>query len=86
MPPRLRRVVGFLPAAIMGVLVIYCLKGDILSAEDIITGKHTEGIKSLIATAPALITVVLIHLKKRNTLLSIAAGTIVYMLLLRLPY
>lgn len=86
MPPRLRRVVGFLPAAIMGVLVIYCLKGDILSAEDMLTGKHTGGITSLIATVPALITVVLIHLKKRNTLLSIAAGTIVYMLLLRLPY
>lgn len=83
MPPRLRRVVGFLPAAIMGVLVIYCLKGDIISTQAMISSKETAGIGGVLATLAALLVVVGVHLKKRNTLLSIAAGTIVYMVLLR---
>lgn len=83
MPLRIKRVVGLLPAAIMGVLVIYCLKGDIISAQAMISSKETAGIGGVLATVAALLVVVGVHLKKRNTLLSIAAGTIVYMVLLR---
>lgn len=59
-----------LPGAALGMLVIYCFK-DV----DPLTGSH--GIPELIALAA----VVGLHLWKRNMLLSIAAGTVVYMLL-----
>lgn len=60
-----------LPGAALGMLVIYCFK-DV----DVLSGSH--GIPELIALAA----VVGLHLWKRNMLLSIAAGTVVYMLLM----
>ncbi len=60
-----------LPGAALGMLVIYCFK-DI----DVLSGSH--GLPELIALAA----VVGLHLWKRNMLLSIAAGTVVYMLLM----
>ena len=62
-----------LPAAIMAALVVYCLKS-------VPYGTFLGGAKQLIASA----VVIAVHLKKRNTLLSIAAGTAAYMLLIRL--
>ena len=62
-----------LPAAVFGLLVIYCLK-DV----SIFTGSH--GIPELIAIGG----VVLLHLWKKQMLLSIAGGTICYMLLVQL--
>lgn len=59
-----------LPGAALGMLVIYCFK-DV----DVLSGSH--GLPELIALAA----VVGLHLWKRNMLLSIAAGTVVYMLL-----
>ena len=59
-----------LPGAALGMLVIYCFK-DV----DVLSGSH--GFPELIALAA----VVGLHLWKRNMLLSIAAGTVVYMLL-----
>jgi len=64
-----------LPAAIFGMLVVYCLKNV-----DILTGSH--GIPELIAIA----LVVALHLWKRNMLLSIAGGTICYMLLVQMVF
>ena len=64
---------GMLPPAIMAALVVYCLKG-------VPYGTFAEGAFQLIAGA----VVVLVHLLKRNTLLSIAVGTAAYMLLIRL--
>ena len=61
-----------LPYAIMGMLVVYCLKNVSL-----ITAPH--GLPELIAC----ILVVLLHLWKRNTLLSIFGGTAVYMVCIR---
>lgn len=61
-----------LPAAALGLLVIYCFK-DI----SILTGNH--GIPELIAT----VIVILLHIWRRNMLLSIASGTISYMLLVQ---
>lgn len=59
-----------LPAAIMGMLVVYCLKGTSF------TGK-THGIPEI---AAVLLTAGL-HKWKHNTLLSIIAGTGCYMIL-----
>lgn len=64
-----------LPAAVFGLLVIYCLK-DV----NIFIGSH--GIPELIAIG----VVVLLHLWKKQMLLSIAGGTICYMLLVQLVF
>lgn len=64
-----------LPYAIMGMLVVYCLKGIHLTVAPF-------GAPELIATAA----VVLLHLWKRNTLLSIGLGTVCYMLLVQLVF
>ena len=64
-----------LPAAVFGLLVIYCLK-DV----NIFTVSH--GIPELIAIG----VVVLLHLWKKQMLLSIAGGTICYMLLVQLVF
>lgn len=64
-----------LPAAIIGLLVVYCLKDTkLLSAP--------YGAPELIAG----LLVVGVHAWKRNTLLSILAGTAVYMFLTQLVF
>ena len=72
-PPRIERLGRALPPAIMAALVVYCLKS-------VPFGAFEDGAKQLIASA----VVVLVHLARRNTLLSISAGTAAYMLLIRL--
>ena len=64
-----------LPFAVMSMLVVYCLK-DV----HILSGSH--GIPELISIA----VVVLLHKLWHNTLLSIFAGTIIYMLLVQLVF
>ena len=64
-----------LPYAIMGILVVYCLK-----SVSLVTAPH--GLPELIAC----VAVVLLHLWKRNTLLSIIAGTAVYMVLVQVVF
>ncbi|MCQ2493508.1 MAG: AzlD domain-containing protein [Lachnospiraceae bacterium] len=76
MPDRVKKVADLLPAAIMTVLVIYCIKGELLS---IATGVSITAIGS----AVALLVVVAVHLWKRNTLVSIGVGTVIYMVLIR---
>ena len=72
--PRLVLALGrTLPAAIMAALVVYCLKG-------VPYGTVREGACQLIAAAA----VVALHVWKRSTLLSIGAGTALYMILIRL--
>ena len=62
-----------LPYAIMAMLVVYCLKSvSFLSAP--------YGIPEAIAVAA----VVLLHLWKRNTLVSIVGGTVCYMVLIQM--
>ena len=74
--PKYVRYLGrALPPAIFGMLVVYCLKNV-----SIVSGSH--GLPELIAIA---VTVGL-HLWKRQTLLSIAGGTIAYMLLIQLAF
>lgn len=64
-----------LPTAVFGMLVVYCLKNV-----SILTGSH--GIPELIAIAVT----VSIHLWKRKMLLSVAGGTVCYMLLVQLVF
>lgn len=64
-----------LPAAVFGLLVIYCLK-DV----SILGGSH--GLPELIAIA----VVILLHYWKRQMLVSIAGGTVCYMLLVQLLF
>lgn len=64
-----------LPAAVFGLLVIYSLK-DV----SILGGSH--GIPELIAIA----VVAVLHLWKRQMLLSIAAGTVCYMMLVQFVF
>ncbi len=61
-----------LPAAIMGVLIIYCLKNVSFTSMPF-------GIPEIFASS----LVIFLHLWKRNTLLSIAGGTILYMLMVQ---
>jgi branched-subunit amino acid transport protein AzlD len=72
--PRIIKYLGkVLPSGIMAVLVIYCLKGV----------QFLDGNRGIPEILGVLI-VVVIHIWKKNTLLSIAAGTIGYMILLRI--
>lgn len=64
-----------LPYSIMAMLVVYCLKSvNLLS--------FPFGIPELIG----VVAVVLLHIWKRNTLISIAGGTVCYMLLVQLVF
>lgn len=64
-----------LPYAIMGMLVVFCLKNVSL-----INAPH--GIPELIACA----LVVVLHIWKRNTLISIVGGTVCYMFLIQVVF
>ena len=72
-PPAVVTYLGrVLPPAMMGLLVVYSLKGVSL-----VSPPH--GIPEFLA----ILVIVLLHRWKHNTLLSIAAGTAVYMLLVQ---
>lgn len=62
-----------LPYAIMGMLVVYCLK-------NVTPTEYPYALPELIGCA----VVALLHIWKRNTLLSIGAGTLCYMLLVQI--
>lgn len=64
-----------LPSAVFGLLVVYCLKNV-----NILEGSH--GLPELIAIAA----VAALHLWKRQMLLSIAGGTVCYMLLVQFVF
>lgn len=74
--PRIVLYLGkVLPFAIMAMLVVYCLKSVSLLS-------YPFGLPELIGA----IIVVLLHIWKRNSLLSIAGGTVCYMLLIQLVF
>ena len=74
-PPFITYLGKVLPFAIMGMLVIYCLRHISFSAMPF-------GIPELIACG----VVIGMHIWKRNTLLSILSGTILYMILVQLVF
>ena len=74
-PPLITYLGQVLPFAIMGMLVVYCLK-------DVSFCTGSFGIPGILGCA----VVTLLHIWKRNTLLSIGAGTVCYMLLVQLVF
>ncbi len=71
-PEFLRYLSFVLPSAIIGFLVVYCFKNV-----SFVSGSH--GLTEIIS----LLFITLLHLWKKNTLLSIAGGTILYMVLVQ---
>lgn len=74
-PKYIQYIGKVLPGAVFGLLVVYCLKGV-----DIFSGSH--GLPELIA----ITAVVVLHLWKRQMLVSVAGGTIAYMLLVQFVF
>lgn len=71
-PPKIIMYLGkVLPYAVIGLLVVYCLKNAVFT--------QYRALPELISIA----VIVIIHKWKKNTLLSIAAGTVLYMLLVQ---
>lgn len=64
-----------LPAATMGLLVVYCLKGVTWTAPP-------HGVPELLA----ILAVAALHRRKGNVLLSIAGGTVLYMVLVQVIF
>ena len=74
--PRIVQYLGkALPSALFGMLVVYCLKDTTL-----LSGSH--GLPELLA----ILLVVGLHLWKRQMLLSIAGGTVFYMILVQVVF
>lgn len=72
-PPKTVIYLGkVLPPAMMGLLVVYCLKNVSIL-------KSPHGLPEMIA----ICVIVLFHRLKRNVLLSILSGTLVYMCLVQ---
>ena len=75
-PPAVVEYLGHvLPAAMMGLLVVYCLKGVSWTAAP-------QGAPEIIAVAA----VAALHRWKGNVLLSIAGGTVLYMVLVQVVF
>lgn len=64
-----------MPPAVIGMLVVYCFK-------DISFSDWHEFLPAVIAA----VTVAALYILRKNTLISIASGTVVYMLLIQLVF
>ena len=71
-PGIIERLTRLLPAAVMGMLIVYCLRNT-----DFLAGSHG------LPEAAACAAVVISYVRKRNTLLSILLGTVLYMVMLQ---
>lgn len=74
-PKIIEKLSKTLPFAVMGMLVVYCLK-DVTFTD----------ISGFVPQLIACLIVGLLYIWKRNTLLSIIAGTVCYMLLVQLVF
>ena len=74
-PPFISYLGKVLPSAIIGMLVIYCLK-------DVVWTSAPFGAPELIAAA----CVVGLQIWRRNSLISILGGTVIYMILIQLVF
>lgn len=75
MPPLIGYLSRVLPCAVTGLLVVYCLK-------DVSLLRAPYGLPELLAVA---VTAGL-HIWKKNTLLSVGAGTLLYMVLVQVVF
>lgn len=74
-PRKVSYLGAVLPGAVMGLLVVYCLK-------DVSWTTAPHGAAEILAVAA----VVALHCWKRNTLLSIGGGTVLYMVLVQMVF
>ncbi len=74
-PPIIKALGDLLPPAVIAILVVYCLK-----AIDLTRVPH--GLPELLA----VLAVVFLHLWRRNNLLSIGGGTLIYMVLVQVVF
>ncbi len=74
-PKIINKLSRTLPLAIMGMLVVYCLKGVSLASPS-----------GFVPALVACLVVALLHVWRRNTLVSILSGTVCYMLLVQLVF
>lgn len=74
-PPTVKYIGMVLPPAVIGMLVVYCLRSTQLFA-------YPYGIPELIAC----LAVIGLHAWKRNVLLSVGAGTVLYMVLVQMVF
>lgn len=74
-PKIIEKLGRILPYAIMGMLVVYCLKGLSFSS-----------ISGFLPALIASLTVGILYVWKRNTLISIICGTVCYMILIQLVF
>ncbi len=78
-PPKVVLYLGrVLPPAVIAMLIVYCLRG-LRNADFLVPG---QWLPQLIAVAA----VVILHLLKKNNLLSIFGGTILYMVLVQVVF
>lgn len=75
LPPLIRYLGNVLPFAMMGLLVVYCLRNTVILSAP-------YGIPELIA----VIVVIGLHCWKRNNLISILGGTALYMFLIQVVF
>ena len=74
-PPFIAYLGNVLPFAIMGMLVVYCLKGVSMTQ-----------LSSVLPAALGVGITAGLHLWKHNTLLSIIGGTVCYMILVQMVF
>lgn len=75
-PKIIEKLGGLLPYAIMGMLVVYCLKSM----------SFTAGIGGFLPEIISVMIVSVLYIWRRNTLVSIIGGTVAYMLLVQLVF
>lgn len=74
-PKAITYLANVLPYAVMGMLIVYCLKGTTVTS-------WPYGLPELIS----VVYVALIHWWKHNTVLSLITGTALYMVLVQLVF
>ena len=74
-PPIINKLGKMLPYAIMGMLVVYCLKGISFAS-----------VSGYMPSVIACLVVAVLHIWKKNTLICIVCGTVCYMVLVQMVF
>jgi len=93
-PPKLVLYLGrVLPPAVIAMLIVYCLRSPAVAVDPGLTaalsGWWASIVSFFVGWAPQLISglvVVVLHVWKKNNLLSIFSGTILYMILIQVVF
>lgn len=93
-PPKLVLYLGrVLPPAVIAMLIVYCLRNPSVTADGALTanlpGLLVPVVSFFVGWAPQLIAglaVIVLHAWKRNNLLSIFGGTVLYMFLVQVVF